>query len=103
MSVEETVRAWRDRLFSRRNAYRSLFKTPGGELGPMADIVMKDLARFCYVSRSTFKVSRVTQQADPYAMALAEGRREVFNWIARQINLNPDEIERIARERSIDE
>lgn len=99
----DSLTKWRSFLFRRRDAYRALFRTPGGELGPSADRVMRDLARFCYVNRTTFKVSLVTQQGDPYAMALAEGRREVFNWIAQQINLQPDEIERLAQARTIDD
>lgn len=89
----ERVRAL---LFRRAHAYRAVFKTPGGELGPAAETVMKDLAKYCYADKPTLKVSMVTQQTDPYAMAFAEGRRDVFNRIVALANLTPDQIERIA-------
>lgn len=103
MSWNEAFERMRARMFRRRSAYRALFVSPGGELGPMADVVMKDLARYCYAGKSTLKVSLVTQQSDPLAMAFAEGRRDVFNRIVAMCNLTPDEIERIAHMRTVDE
>jgi hypothetical protein len=88
----ERVRA---RLFRRRDAYRAVF-SPMGDLGPMAEIVMRDLARYCHVDRANLIVSPVTRQADPIAMAFAEGQRDVFNRIQAQLHLSPDQINRIA-------
>lgn len=53
--------------------------------GPLAEVVMKDLARFCRAHESTFN-------ADPRAHALAEGRREVFLRIAHHTKLSPDQL-----------
>ena len=103
MSWNEAFERLRARLNNRASCYRALFKTPGGELGPAADVVMRDLARYCYTGKPTLKVSQVTQQSDPLAMAFAEGRRDVFNRIVAMCNLTPDQIERIAHARSIEE
>ena len=91
-SIAERVRA---RLFGRRDAYRAVF-APAGELAPMSEVVMRDLARYCHANRASLIVSPVTRQSDPYAMAFAEGQRDVFNRICAQINLTSDQIDRIA-------
>jgi hypothetical protein len=59
-------------LRKRFNAYRSLFKGDNGKLNADAETVLADLKKFCRADRSTHVVG------DPYASALAEGRREVF-------------------------
>lgn len=92
MELYERIRA---RLSRRRDAYRAVFN-PAGELGPMAEIVMRDLARYCHVDRSSLIVSPVTRQSDALAMAFAEGQRDVFNRIKAQLNLSPAQIDRIA-------
>jgi len=103
MGWNEAFERVRARLRNRAWCYRALFMTPGGELGPAAETVMKDLAQYCYASRSTLKVSQVTQQSDPLAMAFAEGRRDVFNRITAMCSLSPDQIDRIAQHRTHDE
>lgn len=89
----ERIRA---RLHNRAASYRAVFMTPGGDLGPAAETVMKDLARYCYANKPTLKISQVTQQSDALAMAFAEGRRDVFNRIKAMCNLTDDQINRIA-------
>ncbi len=78
-------------------------KPRGGELNPAGDIVLRDLARYCYAGKPTLKVSQVTQQSDALAMAFAEGRRDVYNRIVALLNLDSDQIERIAHTRTNDE
>ncbi|MEY2875313.1 MAG: hypothetical protein RLZZ373_2684 [Pseudomonadota bacterium] len=110
--MAERVRA---RLHLRSASYQALFTlralptvdaapwwafwraTRPGELKPPGEIVLRDLARYCYVSRPTLKVSQVTQQSDALAMAFAEGRRDVFNRITALCNLTSDQIERISQ------
>ena len=117
----ERVRA---RLHQRAFAYQALFvrqepserrdidtapwwmvwrKPRGGDLTPAGEVVLKDLARYCYASRPTLKVSQVTQQSDALAMAFAEGRRDVFNRITALCNLTSDQIERIAQAKASDD
>lgn len=113
----ERVRA---RLSDRRWAYQALFLAaePGrgsvrwwslawwrgdpGRLTPAAEIVLRDLARYCYANKPTLKVSQVTQQSDAVAMAFAEGRRDVYNRIKAMCNLTQDQIDQIAHTRSND-
>lgn len=103
MAWNEQFERLRARLFNRHHNYTALFKLPGGDLGPAAEAVMRDLAHYCYADRSTLKISLVTQQADPIATAFAEGRRDVFLRISAMCNLNPQQIERIAHARTNDD
>lgn len=66
-------------LFDRRHAYRTTFK------GPLADAVLRDLARFCRAHTTTF-------HADPRAHAVAEGRREVWLRIANHLQLTEAQL-----------
>lgn len=82
-------------------AFWRWFRAPcGGEISPAAEIVLRDLERYCYGDRTTLKVSQATQQSDALAMAFAEGRRDVLLRIKAMCNLNSDQIERIAQYRS---
>lgn len=86
-NLQEKVRL----LLGRKRAYRRVFM-PNGELSPDAKLVMADLAQFCHVGRSTFRVSPVTKQADSHAMALAEGRREVFLRLHQTLNFDESSV-----------
>jgi len=99
MTWNEALERVRARLNRRRYMYRALFKTPSDELTPAADYVLRDLARYCYANNTTLKISPVTQQSDPLAMAFAEGRRDVLNRIVAMCNLTTDQIDRIAQHR----
>lgn len=66
-------------LRERQYAYQATFR------GPLAEVVLKDLARFCRAHESTY-------HEDARAHALAEGRREVFLRIERHLKLKPDEL-----------
>lgn len=66
-------------LGERRYAYRKTFQ------GPLAETVLKDLARFCFAHKSTM-------HTDPRAHAMLEGRREVWLRVAHHMNLSPEEL-----------
>lgn len=76
------------KIQKRRYAYRRLFL---GENGLSADgqIVLADLAKFCRATSSTAMISPVSRSVDPIAMAMAEGRREV--WLRLMAHLHVDE------------
>ena len=76
MSFLDTLR---HKLRERGYAYQQTFN------GPLADIVLKDLARFCRAHDSTF-------DPDARLHALAEGRREVWLRIASHLRLTPDQL-----------
>ncbi len=70
-------------IFStRQQCYRQTFR------GPVADEVLRDLARFCRANTSTF-------HEDERLHALAEGRREVWLRIQSHLKLTPDELWRL--------
>lgn len=65
---------------SRQTAYRLVFNKET----PAAQVVLKDLAKFCRANKPTF-------HPDPRMHAELEGRREVWLRIANHLNLTPDE------------
>ena len=79
----EVIREWVEKLRialgERRYAYQKTFQ------GPLAETVLRDLARFCRAHESTF-------HEDARAHAVAEGRREVWLRIANHLNLPPDRL-----------
>ena len=79
MTPGELLDKLRVALGDRRYAYRSVFK------GPLAETVLKDLARFCRANESTF-------HTDARAHAVAEGRREVWLRIQHHLKLSPDQL-----------
>ena len=66
-------------LETRRHAYRMTFR------GPLADPVLKDLARFCRAHEST-------AATDPRDAARLDGRREVWLRIEHHLRLSPDQL-----------
>lgn len=86
--------SWRS--FFVHRYYRRLFA------GDAAKMVLADLAEFCNVHRPTARVSPQGGTVDPIAMAIAEGRREVFLRIQAMLNLTNEEVaefERTMRDR----
>lgn len=77
------ISEWLDKvrvaLGDRRYAYRTVFK------GPLAEVVLKDLARFCRANETTFHV-------DARAHAVAEGRREVWLRLQHHLQLTDDQV-----------
>ncbi len=84
----------RGAVLKRRTAYRSLFRPQGG-ISIAGTVVLADLARFCRATTSTTMVSPVTRNVDPYASAVAEGRREVWNRIAGMIHVSDEDLYRL--------
>lgn len=66
-------------MLHRRYAYQTTFK------GPLAEVVLKDLARFCRAHESTF-------DADPRVQANLDGRREVWLRLQHHLKLSPEKL-----------
>lgn len=66
-------------LEDRRGAYRQVFA------GPVAEIVLRDLAVFCRAEESTFN-------ADARLHAMLEGRREVWLRIQEYLKLSSEQL-----------
>ena len=77
--MKDLIDALRRVLLERRYAYQKTLQ------GPLAEVVLKDLARFCRANESTF-------HADPRAHAVAEGRREVWLRIQHHLRLTPAQL-----------
>jgi hypothetical protein len=77
------------RILNRKHAYRSVFLDADGNVNRNAEIVLADLRKFCRATSTTVMVSPVSKSIDPLAMAMAEGRREV--WLRLIAHLHIDE------------
>jgi hypothetical protein len=77
--MKEWVEKLRLGLWNRQGAYRDTFRAP------TAQLVLKDLARFCRAHEPAF-------HPDARKHALAEGRREVWLRIQEHLNLNSEEL-----------
>ena len=81
-------------LRDRVGAYRAIFWSPAtvegqdSALTPAAERVLADLARICYVNKTT-------ASANPTQMAIAEGRRQVWLHIQAQLALTDAQVHRI--------
>lgn len=78
-----------NRILRRKLAYRRTFLNIDGKLHNDADVVLTDLRRFCRATSSTATLSPISKSVDPLAMAMAEGRREV--WLRIMAHLHLDE------------
>lgn len=83
--------------FHRAEAFQKVFGTPGN-MTPEQKMVVRLLAKLCHVNRSSVAVSPQTAQTDPYAVFVAEGRREVFLHINHYLGLSLDEISALIAE-----
>lgn len=81
-----------EKILWRKRAYRLTFLDADGNLNPTAKVVMTDLRKFCRATGSTVVVSPVTKQIDPIAMAMAEGRREVWNRIMAHLHVDEKQV-----------
>ncbi len=78
----------RRKINGRRAAYQRLLLGNQGLPTPDAEIILKDLARFCRAHRSTAVFSNIRGTLDPLASARADGRREVFLRIVEHLHLD---------------
>jgi hypothetical protein len=85
-------------LFARRHAWRERFRDENGALNAAALPILADLQRFCYATRPTIKVSPTTGQVDPYAMAIAEGRRECWLRIQEYLKLDDRDLQALLKQ-----
>lgn len=81
-----------EKLLRRKLAYRRTFMDDQGRLTPEAEIVFNDLRKFCRATGSTMVLSPVSKTIDPLAMAMAEGRREVWNRIMAHLYVNEKQV-----------
>lgn len=92
------MRALIQRIFRKRQAYRRVFLRDDGELNEDAKVIMTDLSKFCRARGSTAMVSPQSGSIDPIAMAMAEGRREVFNRINEYLHINDNILQNLREE-----
>lgn len=80
------------RILNRKRAYRSVFMDASGNISRDGEAVLADLRKFCRATSSTVMVSPVSKTIDPIAMAMAEGRREVFMRIQGYLHINEKQV-----------
>lgn len=79
MLGEEAIEKVRAFLSTRKSAYQTTLS------GPIAEIVLQDLAQFCRAHESTFA-------ADERTAGRLDGRREVWLRIQHHLQLTDDEL-----------
>lgn len=84
MPLADVIQATRQFLFGRASAYRRVFAHDNRD----AQLVLRDLARFCRALEST-------GNADPYVAARLDGRREAFLRIQQHLNMSVEELYRL--------
>lgn len=77
------------RVLARRHAYRVTFDSE------LARVVLGDLARFCGATKSSIRIAPLSGTIDPLAMAIAEGRREVWLRIVGHLHLSDADLVRV--------
>lgn len=77
------------RLFGRSRAYKAVF----GRDDAATRRVLADLSKFCCAQTPTVRMDS-DNRIDPLAMAVAEGRREVWNRINSALQLSESDIAR---------
>lgn len=89
MSLREKARAYRACFWAATPIAAPWWKFwRRGEMNPPGEMVLRDLARICYLHKTT-------ASKDPIAMAVAEGRRQVWLHIKTQLSLTDDQISRL--------
>ena len=77
----DLIKKAKDFLFGRRLSYLQTFDSRN----QAAQVVLKDLAKFCRANQTTFL-------PDSRAHAMLEGRREVWLRIQQHLNLTPEQL-----------
>lgn len=81
------------RMMRRMHNYAACFRTSArGDVTDAGAAVLADMARYCGAYDTTVKVSPVTRNIDPIASAVAEGRRQAYLYLLKNIRLNPEAI-----------
>lgn len=75
----------------RRKHYRACFMDGNRNLTKAGEQVLADLRRFCKATHTSAVVAQ-NGTLDPIAMAINEGRREVWNRIQAYLNLTDHQI-----------
>ncbi len=84
------------RRLRKGSAYKECFNGQGSKLSEPGSIVMEDLARFCYGTKTT--AIATANGIDPIASAQAEGRRQVYLRVLAHLHMSDSAIlESIAR------
>lgn len=82
------------KLWRRKEAYQRVFLSDRGDLMPDAEIVLADLKRFCNAVKPSSRLDG-QNKIDPYALAIGEGRREVWDRINAYIHLNEKTVQNL--------
>lgn len=94
-------------LGDRVRAYRACFRAAPpapvpwwapwrrGRVSPPGEIVLRDLARICFATKTT-------ASKDAVAMGVAEGRRQVLLHVQRMLSLTDAEVHRLTDPQELD-
>lgn len=81
--IESLQKQW-GKIFRKQRAYKKIFLNESGDLNEESKVVLADLKKFCRADSSTIMGQG---KIDPMAMAILEGRREVWLRINHYLHL----------------
>lgn len=81
-------------IFSRRLAYRAVFKLDQ----PATNIVLSDLRKFCRATTTPAQMSQVSAMVDPIATGIAIGRLEVWHRIAQHLHVSDADLYKLVEQ-----
>lgn len=84
-------------IWRRRDAYRRLFLDNRGDPSPDGAIALADLKRFCCATKSSIRLDE-QGRVDSHAMAVAEGRREVWNRINSYLHIDEKVVQNLTEQ-----
>lgn len=61
-------------------------------------MVLKDLAKFCNINKTSVHTNMLTGNTDPYMTAFNEGKRAVYNRIIKHCNMDDEAIIKLYKE-----
>lgn len=91
MTFSKQLEQYKEEINELVRAYKRFFSPKNKELGKDGQKVIKDLAKFCAVDTHSY-------HSDGFVLAQAEGRRQVFNYILNQLNMDFVEIDKLLNE-----
>lgn len=88
-------------IFGRQLSYKATFLDKTGQVRVESLYCLADLKRFCNVDSTSIRISKAGG-IDPYAMAVAEGRREVWLRLQHYLRLDEQQLLKLKEEQHDD-
>jgi hypothetical protein len=89
-----------ERLHRRRLAYQTVFLDGNKKPNPAGEEVLKDLKRYCGISKGGIVVSPISRMVDSHATAYRAGQRDTYLRIIKYLGLDESDFKEEDNERA---